>query len=681
MLFKIALKNIRKSFYDYTIYFLTLTLSISMFYVFNVINIPNSSMEMSSVLKASMETAGMLMKHLSVFVFFALLQLTFFANRFLIKQRGKELGMYLLLGLEEKNVIKILLYETLITGSLSLLLGLVIGVVASQAIPSVLSHFFGMIVLYHDFVFSTEKFILTIVSFLIIFLVTALYNVFVLKKTKIIDLLKMKVKNKKVRIKNLFFSALLTIVSCLILGFAYHIVIKNELIRVSGMSLLLGFIGTILFFYSSSSFFLNMVEKIKKIYLKKTNMFTFRQLNSSINASIVSITVISLLLFIGISASSISIGMLSYMNQSSLEKVPYDVNLYSDSNIDLEKLLSDNNFDLKDDFQEYLSFNLYKTYYFNEMSKLKIKDSSDEMIVANFLKESEYNKFTQKFPYSKMVSLDSNQATLLIPQKIYSRLEKDENAIREDFKTFTVLGNWSFNLKEVIQIPENITNTEIFGNPICYIVFKDEVIDEMKKSTDQNKKLTEQKYFVGNYKNKNLRTVNEFEQKIENICQDYQSSHKGEYISFSLRNKFILSSSLGSVKLPLVTIGLYLATLTIIMSMAILSLKQSSDTCKSVYKYNILSNIGVTSKEIFKSLRKQVFVYLFYPLSLAIVSSSVAIYTFSKTMENWYSPVLIDSLIVPCFVVFGVYVLYFFATYVSCKSIVKRSLKIGRKIL
>ena len=86
MYFKIALGNVKKSFKDYTIYFLTLALSVCIFYSFNSIESQKALMDMKS---ATSDIIPMLMRVISivsVFVSVILGSLILYANNFLIKR-------------------------------------------------------------------------------------------------------------------------------------------------------------------------------------------------------------------------------------------------------------------------------------------------------------------------------------------------------------------------------------------------------------------------------------------------------------------------------------------------------------------------------------------------------------------------------------------------------------------
>mgnify|MGYP002711499143 FL=1 len=127
MLFKLSLKNIKKSIKDYAIYFFTLILGVAIFYVFNAIDDQTVMMNVSSSTYEIIKLLTSILSSVSVFVSFILALLIIYASRFLIKRRNKEFGIYLTLGMSKRKISLILFFETLIIGILSLAVGLGVG--------------------------------------------------------------------------------------------------------------------------------------------------------------------------------------------------------------------------------------------------------------------------------------------------------------------------------------------------------------------------------------------------------------------------------------------------------------------------------------------------------------------------------------------------------------------------
>ncbi|MEG2338883.1 MAG: FtsX-like permease family protein, partial [Clostridium sp.] len=113
---KIAVKNVKKSFKDYSIYFLTLTLAVSIFYSFNSIESQRAILEISKVGQSYTHTLLSVISYMSVFVSVILGSLILYANNFLIKKRNRELGIYMTLGMGKSKISRILITETVVVG-------------------------------------------------------------------------------------------------------------------------------------------------------------------------------------------------------------------------------------------------------------------------------------------------------------------------------------------------------------------------------------------------------------------------------------------------------------------------------------------------------------------------------------------------------------------------------------
>src|SRR5690625_3985702 len=104
MLFKLSLKNIRKSFKDYAIYFFTLILGVAIFYVFNAIESQTVLLNDTATTRDIISLMNNMLSGVSVFVSLILGFLIIHASRFLIKRINKEFGIYLTLGMSKRKI-------------------------------------------------------------------------------------------------------------------------------------------------------------------------------------------------------------------------------------------------------------------------------------------------------------------------------------------------------------------------------------------------------------------------------------------------------------------------------------------------------------------------------------------------------------------------------------------------
>lgn len=189
MFSKIAINNVKRSFKDYFIYFLTLTFAVCLFYSFNSIEAQNSMLEMGKSTMAFMSSLNKMIAGASVFVTFILGGLIAYANNFLIKKRKRELGIYMTLGMSKGKISKILVIETIIIGLISLVVGIILGILVSQSLSIITAKLLFVNLSKYRFIVSVNAVIKSAVYFGIIFLLVMILNQRTISKYKLIDLI------------------------------------------------------------------------------------------------------------------------------------------------------------------------------------------------------------------------------------------------------------------------------------------------------------------------------------------------------------------------------------------------------------------------------------------------------------------------------------------------------------
>ena len=218
MLFKLSFRNMKKSFKDYAIYFLTLVLGVAIFYMFNSIDSQQAMLDISESKKQIIKLMIQMLGMVSVFIAVILGLLIVYANNFLINRRKKEFGIYMTLGMGRRQISKLILFETILVGIISLFAGLAFGIFASQFMSVLVAKIFEANMDKFTFIFSKGACIKTCAYFAIMYLVVMIFNTITISRYKLINLLTAIKKNEKVKIKNPILSVLLFVVACVILG-------------------------------------------------------------------------------------------------------------------------------------------------------------------------------------------------------------------------------------------------------------------------------------------------------------------------------------------------------------------------------------------------------------------------------------------------------------------------------
>ena len=169
------------------------------------------------------------------------------------------------------------------------------------------------------------------------YLIVIIFNTMTISRYKLINLLNATKKNEKIKIKSPILAIIIFIIGTSILGYSYWKVTGDvKSINTANKLLppvLMGIIGTIAIFWSLSGFLLTLIQKMKRTYLKNTNMFVLRQLNNKINTTVISMSVICLMLFMTITILSSSISLRNTMQRELIEMTPVDLNIYKTANL------------------------------------------------------------------------------------------------------------------------------------------------------------------------------------------------------------------------------------------------------------------------------------------------------------------------------------------------------------
>ena len=217
MLFKLSINNMKKSFKDYGIYFLTLVLGVAIFYMFSSLDSQQAMLQVSQSTKEIIKLMIDLLGMVSVFVAVILGLLLVYANNFLINRRKKEFGIYMTLGMGRRQISKIILLETVLVGILSLTVGIIVGIFASQFMSILVAKMFEADMSGFKFVFSGDACIKTCIYFAVMYIAVMFFNTFTVSKYKLINLLNAAKKNERVKIKNPILSIAIFIISSSIL--------------------------------------------------------------------------------------------------------------------------------------------------------------------------------------------------------------------------------------------------------------------------------------------------------------------------------------------------------------------------------------------------------------------------------------------------------------------------------
>ena len=657
MLYNLSLKNIKKSFKDYAIYFVTLILGVCIFYLFNSMDSQTAILEVTSRQSEMIDLLEQILSYISVFVSFILGFLIIYASRFLIKKRNKEFGVYMTLGMSKRKISLLLLIETFIIGLISLAFGLLLGIVLSQITSIFVANLFEANMSKFTFNFSKTALFKTILYFGIIYFIVMIFNTIIVNKNKLIDLLQASKKQEKIRIKSSMISVILFFISVLMLGSAYYMVTAgvNDLLKydvsILLVPILLGTIGTIIFFYSVAGMSLKIISKCHNLYSKKLNTFVFKQINSKINTMVISISIICLMLFVTLCLLTSAFTIKDYFNNSINTYAPVDYQIVSiNQNVRVTEFLEDTF--VKENTKDNL---VVSEYYDENFDYAKSLGKVYEQI------KQEYSYIQFDSPVYIMSEADYNKLARLLKIDTVT-IQDDEYAIVSNYNTDiyeSVLKSNStmiiFNheLKPYKKLINGFVN--ISGNPanLGFFVVSDQIIE---------KDHLKYEILSGNYNSKDQKIIDKLEEKVKKF-------HTEETLIKDTRYEIEISAA--GLTAIITFIGLYLGIIFLISSSAILALKELSDCIDDKKKYKILRQIGADEKEINKALFMQTFIFFMMPLSIAVIHTIFGLKFCEWILESLGITSILNGSYMTFIFLILIYGIYFIITYLCSKNIIR----------
>ena len=620
MFSKLAARNVRRSFRDYGVYLLTLTFGVCLFYTFNSLDGQGALIYLAKSENPIVESIHVLMDVFSVFVAVVLACLILYANRFLLRRRKRELGTYLLLGLSQGQVSRLLFLETGLIGLISLAAGLVLGVFASLGLSALTLSMFqinmsGMLGLS----FSPRAAGKTALYFGMIFLLVMVLSGVQVSRARLIDLIHGERKNEVLKPRPLGVAVFQFILGVVCVLAAYAILLRFGMALAVAVPFLcfpmlgLGTLGTLLIFRSLSGFVMKFVQGHPGLYFKNLNVFTLRQWISKVHTTYLAQTVVCILLLLAIGITASSIGLNNTLSAMSDKASPLDITVrcYSGDEengapVDFDALFREEGFDL----DGRLSGRAAARFYLNDQ---EITGNTDAGLV---LPLSDYNALR---------ALHGLPPITLSPGE-FRELDGEEG--------------------------DALVNNGWGGQ--C-LVGEDEAVLQLEFDIQ---------LWAANYAGDKEETETALLEAIR--AMDLQRSR---WWNSRLEDYLDMMGN----KILALFLGLYLGFTFLLAAAAVLALQQLSQAADNTGRYAILRRLGAEEKQMARSATQQVALAFLLPLALALVHSVVGMKAANDIIVSVGKVDSAASSLVTAGVLLVVYGGYFLATSLACRRMAKNA--------
>lgn len=658
---KLASGNVKKSAKDYFIYFFTLTFAVCLFYTFNSISSQLSVLGIPDELNflAASQAAVAAVSIVSCIIIGFLVA---YANNFLMRRRKKEFGIYFVLGMDRKDVNRLLMKETIKIGAASLVSGLFLGVFASQGLSMITAGLAGAGAGAYHFVFSPGAVAAAVIFFAVTFACIHMFNSRQVRKMKLIDLLYAERKNEEMPEPKKR-DGIIIIFSILLMAAGYLVIFKwaghsfmTSILTGGGLAAA----GTILFFLSAGGAVMHLLKQRKGFYYRGLNMFDVNQLGSRIKTAGGSIAVVCILMSLAVSAMGISMGLGQSSIYGKKNLVPYDISIeytfndkedekYKNSSI-IEALENENAEILKyigptAEYSVYNSGDLKDSELFGQFAKSNKEKELFGDYPVSIIGLEDYNN-VRKLLGLKPVSLEDDQYALIYnnpdAKNVLERYEKAQNSPMK-------IADTSLTIKKGAVYETTLNNQNVFSDTGVLLVPQ-----KVAQSCKLYMKISDSMY-KGNA-----------DGVYSAVKRDGMKISGFYYVTKTDIQVELLSNQLTSIY-----VGNYLGITFLVTAGAVLALQQLTQSSENEKRYRLLSKLGVGEKEMKKSLFTQMKVYFGLPFIVAALHSVFIISGAYHSIPYLTKGAIVQNVLFSAGLAVGIYIVYFMTTYAGSKQILK----------
>lgn len=652
---KLAANNIKKNSKTYIPYMLTCIFTAAMYYIIHSL----SNNEGISTLIGSDTISITLGLGNNITAIFAIIFL-FYTNSFLIKRRKKEFGLFNILGMEKKHLLRVIGYETLYIALISLTLGIAIGILLDKLMYLSVLKLMGVEISL-GFYISWSSILSTIILFSIIFFLIFINSLRQVHLSNPIELLKSSNFGEK-EPKTKWSMSILGFV-CLGLGYYIALTTKDPVAAISlfFVAVILVIVGTYLVFTAGSIAFLKVLRKNKKYYYNFKHFTSvagmiYRMKQNAVGLA--NICILSTMVLVMISStSSMMMGMEDIINT----RYPYDISIYSDgSDTNKNNLLVEeiDNIILRENIEKEVSYAYLNFAGIKDKDKFVTNRNSNSVVVNDvnnliFITLEDYNKVA-----SESKSLEDGEVLL------YSNRDKYE------YDTINVF-NKSYKVAE--RVDDFLGNGIISANVASsqFIVVKDmgeldDLYRAQKETFGENASEIDFMYGI------DLKVDDNEKEGIYNNITDTLYNKGFDFIG---ETKVGSRSSFVSLYGGLFFIGIFLGALFIMATILIIYYKQISEGYDDKERFEIMQKVGMSNEEVQGSIRSQVLTVFFLPLITAGIHISFAFPFIVKilSMLNLTNTKLFILCTVVSFIIFAlIYSVIYILTARAYYKIVRR---------
>lgn len=634
--FKLATANIKKNKRLYLPHILAEAGLIVIFYIMITLQQDENLVKVASQLLMIIKMGVAVVIILSFII-------VLYTNSFLMKQRKREFGLYNVLGMNKTDIGHILFFENFISYIASLVVGIGVGILLYKLCTLLICKILKIPTIL-GFYISREGIFITIMLFLAIFFITYIYNQWQIIRLKPSTLLlSNQMGEKEPKIK-----WILLVLGLLFLGGGYYLAITIEsplqALELIFIAIILVIIGTYFLFVAGTIALLKSLKKNKKYYYKPNHMtavsgLLYRMKQNAVGLSSICILATGVLVMLSTTVSLYA-GVEDSVNSLQENDLQISGNILGDAHsgkriqaefVELAKKVA-KELDIELTYLDTKDY--FETVYQYENGNLLSLESK------NYTSNTEMNSITimTASEYERLMGIKLN-----LKKNQVACMPINDGADNE-FKHF-YMDNMEFeNVYTLEKVPSTRNTFTIFE---CYfMVVSDETVMNQiiqQSFSDLPAANEEQNNIVVLDYNGTDSQKADFEERIKKEAFDVisnlsKNNSSASETKFNFDSKKELYQSLYQMVGGFLFLGIMLGIVFVFATAIVIYYKQISEGYEDRHRFIIMQKVGMSNREVQKSIRSQILLVFFLPLIVAIIHLAVAFKPLNCLLQVFFMP-------------------------------------------
>ena len=672
--FKIAKTNIKNNRKIYFPYILT---SICMVMIMYVVSFLANDPMIAKKFAGGATLQGLLKLGVYIIMIFSALFL-FYTNSFITKRRKREFGLMSVLGMGKKNISLVMLWENIIVDFTSIAVGLVLGLLLSKLAQGVLFNILGESAAPLDFSVNLTDMLMTVLVFIVIFAVIFFDSIRQITFTNTIDLLHSSNKGEKEPKANY----IMAVIGVVFLGVGYAL---SQLVQQAYSAISLFFVavifvivGTYALFIAGSVALAKVLKKNKAYYYKPSHFvsvsgMTYRMKRNG--AGLASICILSTMVLVMLSTT---VCMFAGVEKTSQLRYPMDVTTMIGLSDGLEEECAvfeaemhkkADNLGVK--IEREVEYNTWNAYVEDKNTGVfRTGEASSEVnpVQLNFFSIDAYNDTSLT---GEKISLGDGEALILTYDCEYS------------FDTFEI-NDVKLSVKEVKPTNGNFTFlATLFSNSIPQIlVFTNDSAAELYrqvKNVSEGEKCYVNRYIGWDVSDCDDETLDQLCSDIRQIWLDGNTAENTDWTLSTVYTDTYVNdfnyqvATYGGLFFLAIILGLVFISGTVL----IMYYKQVTEGYEDAERYEIMKKVGMTEREIKKSINSQILTVFFAPLIAAGVHIAFA-YNMIKLILRVMVAAAGSAFFYTTLICYAVFAVFYIAVYLITSKAYYRTISYGK---